>query len=72
MTTKEEQSLAEHICDMLSSKQFERWNGEDGRFNGYVTGEEGCPTKDDILIDIKCMFIQPVIDKTSTPVVRMA
>ena len=45
--------MEEKVYDMLMSESFVQWYGF--VFMGHVEGEDGAPTKEEILEDIKIM-----------------
>jgi len=46
--------LKQHILDVLMTQEFKDWH--DKEFDDYVKGEDGAPTKDGILEQIKSVF----------------
>lgn len=55
------QALAEQILETLQRQEFSNWYNEGGNFADWLTGayehtDPRCPTKEQILDDIKRLF----------------
>lgn len=43
----------EQIYHMLGRQRFHEWYSEGGRFDRHIREDEECPSKDEILMDLK-------------------
>jgi len=65
-TEKEiEDKIAKEIYEVMSKQMFYDWymNEDDKSFTAHISGDDDCPTKEDIIKGLKSLFGR-VIEKT--------